>query len=153
MLVKEVTEDGNACSFWYIQYSRRIFISLGIASCRNQVPFLLTCFESNATMDKWWHTEYSVRWNSLCIPKLQWLHRWNLGMDKYFHPTLHNECNCLSVLIKVNPCKRGPRYNPISQISFQLNSLALKNCDCHSTCELSWETPIADGATLENIRK
>ena len=26
-------------------------------------------------------------WNYLSIPKLQWLHRWSLGMAKYFHPS------------------------------------------------------------------
>ena len=33
-------------------------------------------------MDKWSHTQYSVGWKYLSIPKLQRLHRWSLGMDK-----------------------------------------------------------------------
>ena len=42
-------------------------------------------------------------WNYLSIPKLQRLHRWSLGMDKYFHPTLYNGCNYLSMLgLKLN---------------------------------------------------
>ena len=34
----------------------------------------------------------------LIIHKLQRLHRWSLGMDKLFHPTLYNRCNDLSML-------------------------------------------------------
>ena len=30
-------------------------------------------------------------WNYLSIPKLQWLHRWSLRRDKWFHPTLYIE--------------------------------------------------------------
>ena len=35
----------------------------------------------------------NVGWNYLSIPKLQRLHRWSLGMDKLFHPTLNNGWN------------------------------------------------------------
>ena len=50
-------------------------------------------------------------WNHLSIPKLQRLHRWSLGMDKQFHPTLYNGCNYLSMLgLKLNHVsKRGHR--------------------------------------------
>ena len=42
-------------------------------------------------------------WNYFSIPKLQWLHRWSLGMDKWFHPTRHWVCNYLSILgLKLN---------------------------------------------------
>ena len=42
-------------------------------------------------------------WNYWSIPKLQRLHRWSLGMDKWFHPTFYNECNYLSMLgLKLN---------------------------------------------------
>ena len=34
-------------------------------------------------------------WNYVSIPKLQWLHRWSLGMDKSFRPIFHSLCNCL----------------------------------------------------------
>ena len=43
-----------------------------------------------------------MRWNYLSIPKLQRLHRWSLGMDK-FHPIHYNGCNYLSMLgLKLN---------------------------------------------------
>ena len=49
---------------------------------------------------------------SLYYFKRQRLHRWSLGMDKLFHPTLYKRCNYLSSLgfksIRVNkmgPCK------------------------------------------------
>ena len=32
-------------------------------------------------------------WNYLSMPKLQRLHRWSLGIDKQFHPTLYNGCS------------------------------------------------------------
>ena len=37
-------------------------------------------------------------WNYFSIPKLQRLHRWSLGMDKWFHPTHYDGCNYLSML-------------------------------------------------------
>ena len=53
-----------------------------------------------------------MEWNDLSIPKLQRLHRWSLGMDTSFHPTLYNGCNYLTMLglklIHVN--KSCPRY-------------------------------------------
>ena len=50
-----------------------------------------------------------MRWNYLSIPKLQRLHRWSLGMDKYFHPILYNGCDYISMLgLKLNHVsKRG----------------------------------------------
>ena len=50
-------------------------------------------------------------WNYLSIPKLQRLHCWSLGMDKWFHPTVYNGCDYLSMLgLKLNHVsKRGPR--------------------------------------------
>ena len=49
-------------------------------------------------------------WNYLCIPKLQRLHRWSLGMDKWFHPTYYEGYNYLSMLgFKLSHfSKRGP---------------------------------------------
>ena len=38
-----------------------------------------------------------MRWNYLSILKLQRC-CWSLEIDKYFHPTLHNGCNYLSLL-------------------------------------------------------
>ena len=48
--------------------------------------------------------------NYLSIPKLQRFHRWSLGMDKQFHPTLYSTCDYLSMLgFKLNHVsKRGP---------------------------------------------
>ena len=50
-------------------------------------------------------------WNYLSIPKLQRCNRWSLGMDKWFHTTLYNGCNYLSMLgLKLNHVsKRGRR--------------------------------------------
>ena len=51
-----------------------------------------------------WHWRYiclllliSMLWH-LSIPKLQHVHRWSLGMNKKFHPTLYNGCYYLSML-------------------------------------------------------
>ena len=45
-----------------------------------------------------WIITCTVGRNYLSIPKLQRLHRWSLGMDKQFHPTLYSGCNFLSML-------------------------------------------------------
>ena len=49
--------------------------------------------------------------NYLSIPKLQRLHRWSLGTDRQFHPTLYNGCNYLSRpgLNIIHVSKIGPR--------------------------------------------
>ena len=46
-----------------------------------------------------------MKWNHLSIPKL---HRWSLGMGKWFHPILYRACAYLSMLIHVS--KRAPGY-------------------------------------------
>ena len=61
-------------------------------------PPLLTWFNFHPSMDKLLHTQKSLGWNCLFIPKLQRLHRWCFGMDEWFHPTLYNECNYLWML-------------------------------------------------------
>ena len=43
-------------------------------------------------MDKSSLDQESVGWNYLSILKLQRLHRWSLGMDEKFHPTLYDGC-------------------------------------------------------------
>ena len=50
-----------------------------------------------------------MQWNYLSIPKLQRLHRWSLGRDKKFHPTLYQVCEYLSMLgLKlIHVSKRG----------------------------------------------
>ena len=52
-------------------------------------------------------------WKYLSISKLQRLHRWSLGMDKQFHPTIYNGCNYLSMPgLKFNHVsKRGPWWH------------------------------------------
>ena len=37
-------------------------------------------------------------WNYLFISKLHRLHRWSLGIENWFHPTIHNGYNLLSML-------------------------------------------------------
>ena len=51
-------------------------------------------------------------WNCLSSPKLQWLHHWSLGMDKYIHSTFYWVCDYLSMLgLKLNHVsKRGYWY-------------------------------------------
>ena len=48
--------------------------------------------------------------NYLSLPKLQRLHRWSLGLDKWFHPTLYKPCDYLSMLgLKlIHVSKMGP---------------------------------------------
>ena len=52
-----------------------------------------------------------MEWEYLSIPKLQRSNRWSLGMDKWFHPTLYNGCDYLSMLgLKlIHVSKRGLR--------------------------------------------
>ena len=54
---------------------------------------------------KWW-------WNFLSIPKLQWLHHWNLRMDTRYHPTLYNGCSYVSTLglNLTHAGKKGPTW-------------------------------------------
>ena len=57
-------------------------------------------------------------WNYLSIPKLQRFHRWSIGMDKSFHPTLYrsmwllihaaleSRClDCIAVRLNYSVCK------------------------------------------------
>ena len=86
------------------------YFHYGIGRNKTGAPF--------AYMNKQSHTQYSVRWNYLSIPKLVWLHCWSLVMDNQFHPTLCNGCNYLSMLgLKIiNVSNRGPRdHNWCSQ--------------------------------------
>ena len=56
---------------------------------------LLTCINN--------YIHHSVWLNYVSIPKLQRLHRWSLGMDKWFNPTLSCVHNYLSMLgLKLN---------------------------------------------------
>ena len=72
------------------------------------------------------HTARPVRcgMNYFSIPKLQRLHRWSLGMDKEFHPTLHNGSLFTHAGIKLNHVsKRGPRIQ--KHISVQVVEIIL----------------------------
>ena len=99
----------SLCLFGFVSWSwisnENIFISISTrlyVSCSSFVLLPLFCVEKyargychmwpllltwlNPNIDKWSHAQKSVGWNYLSIPKLQWLHHWSLGMDKYFHP-------------------------------------------------------------------
>ena len=73
-------------------------------------------------------------WNYLSIPKLQRLHRWSLGMDKWFHSTLYNGCNYLSMLgLKLNHVsKRGPWWlcvkSPKKVLTWQMSYGVRHSC-------------------------
>ena len=72
-------------------------------------------------------------WNYLSIAKLQRLHRWSLGMDKWFHPTLYNECNYLSML--------GLKQWPLGDIpSFLLLTTYLQNLVSISVTLHEWHS-------------
>ena len=61
-------------------------------------------------------------WDYLSIPKLQWLHRWSLGMGKLFHPKLFNGCNYLSVL--------GLMLNHVSKKGHGNLNWNVGHCEC-----------------------
>ena len=67
----------------------------------------------------------------LSIPKLHLLHRWSLGMDKLFHPTLYSACDYLSMLrlklIHVN--ESGPRSKNIDLALPQYSDHSLSRDD------------------------
>ena len=44
------------------------------------------------------HPKWSVGWDYLSIPKLQWCKIWSLVMYKSFHPTFYWACNYVSML-------------------------------------------------------
>ena len=73
------------------------------------------------------YIHYNVCWIYLTIPKLQWLHHWSLGMDKYFHPTLYWACDYLSMmwlqLIYVNKRGQSSPYSYSWKISTHLYCL------------------------------
>ena len=57
------------------------------------------CQHGLTSMSTWTRNHIlSVDKGDLSIPKLQWCTRWSLGMDKQFHPTLHNGCIYSSML-------------------------------------------------------
>ena len=54
----------------------------GCGSRKDQGDISLTWMNFNPNMDEQSHTQWSVGWNYLSIPKLQLLHRWSLGKHK-----------------------------------------------------------------------
>ena len=60
-----------------------------------------------------------MEWNYLSIPKLQRYHRWGLGMDKWFHPTVYRAYDYLSMLgLKLSHVgKRTPGASELKQFS------------------------------------
>ena len=82
-------------------------------------PLLLTWINLNP---------WIIKLNYSSIRKLQWLHNRSLWMDKLFHPTLYNECSCLSILgFKLNHVSiRGPLQIHVFHlpICFKIVSLA-----------------------------
>ena len=89
--------------------------------------YLYTSFFVNNESTQWHHNErlkpsasrfcllnclFRRRTENIKAPCHWPLHHWSLGMDKYFHPTLYNVCNYVSMLgLKVNHVrKRDPRY-------------------------------------------
>ena len=92
-----------------------------LSFCLGLHALFLRWINFHPNMDTQLHPVKSVGWSCLSIPKLQRCHRWRLGMDKQFHPTLYWACDYLSMLrlelnvrlnvnIKSNISKRGPRF-------------------------------------------
>ena len=95
-----------------------------------------------------------MEWNNLSIPKLQRFHRWSLGMDKYFHPTLCNGCNYLPMrgfkLIQVS--KRGPWYRDITlTYIFSLNKSTII-CTCIWKHAPQWNSITIHYGNIVNIQ-
>ena len=65
------------------------------------VPFLITWFISNPSMNKHSHAQYDVEWDCLSIRKLQSYKSWSLWMDKQVHPALLH-CVCYNVSMHVD---------------------------------------------------
>ena len=66
-----------------------------------------------------------MEWNNLYIPKLQRLHRWSLGMGKWFHPTHFWTCDYLSML--------GLKLNHVSKKGYWWDVCALpRSSDAHT---------------------
>ena len=67
-----------------------------------------------------------MEWNYLSIPKLQRLHRWSLGMDKWFHPILYNGCNYLSMLgLKLNHVSKRGYWCLMLQLNYKITQSQL----------------------------
>ena len=96
-------------------------------------------------MNKQWYPLYCVVWNYLSIPKLQRLHRWSLGMEKWFHPTLYRACDYLSILelYLVHVCRSGPWYQIVlitvlKTRSSNLFIWAMFSVNANQSCDHAW---------------
>ena len=130
-----------------VQYHTILFI-MALRETK-QGPLSLTWIKFNHSLNKQSHTQYSVRWNYLFIPKLQWLHHWSLVMDNQFHPTLYNGSNYLSMLgLKfINVSNRGSQFmhtkaSPYHTFNSKLLSVFCKyfeeNRLCYKESKLHW---------------
>ena len=67
-------------------------------------------------------------WNNLSICKLQRLHCWSLGMDKYFHPTLYWACDCLSMPeLKLNHVSKRGHWAFCTKVADEIVQLYMRN--------------------------
>ena len=105
---QESIKNYNTCATINRQITTTVWIFVVEIYCTYS---LLTWPNFYLSMDKKSYPLLCVGWNHLSIPKLHRLHRWSLGMDKLFHPTLYQACNYLSELgLKLNHVsKRVPR--------------------------------------------
>ena len=78
ILVKTKISPSN---WWPLEYCRQ-FSQAPTTKIIPEAPFYPTQINLNSNMDKKLHTQQSVIWNHLSIPKFQQLYRWSLGMDK-----------------------------------------------------------------------
>ena len=86
MILLCITELDKYCLMWYSDKEQEKHVG-----CTQLGSLLLTWFNFNLSMDK------------LSYAKVKWLHHWNLGMDKLFHPRLPN----VHVGIQVEPCPQA----------------------------------------------
>ena len=74
-----------------------------------------------------------MRWSYVSISNLQRLHRWSLGMAKWFHPTLYDECDSLSMLGFKLIHVKGPTasYPLVRMVGFDKATVADFRFRCH----------------------
>ena len=90
--------------------------------------------------------------NYLSIPKLQRLHRWSLGLDKYFHPALYDGCNYLSILeLQLNHVRKRGRWwrkLPIGTPFWPSNSRWPPSATLNLNADLSAQSPLYTSVTV-----
>ena len=82
-------------------------------------------------------------WNYLSIPKIQQLHRWSVGMGKWFHSILYNRYHYLSMLVKgateiriAFPCHHVIMREHNRQITISINVTIVER---DKPCCFRWE--------------